>query len=382
MRKAIAVTVVVLLAIFLFNEKEIYKKDIRNRLVIQGIGIDLNEDSTYTVTLQTIDTNAQESASAEGASQPPIRTYKLTGDTIYTAIKGVTEIEGKTPLYSQNRIIILGKSITENKMDDVIDFFVRDVENSSSVFIASAKNTASEILEAENEGKYISAKSIETGISSHEFDAKIFGIKLHEVINRYNSGTKDFALPLLSVVETDKRKSVEIIGTAIFNNTRYRDFMTKDDTTYLNFLSDKVYNTALSFDYEDRRIALNIIDSKTRRKVSFYDNKPRFDIKVKIVVDIAEISGGVSNALSRDQLQSIKTEAEKYISEKIIATRKKLYENYESDACGLVRLLYICEMDFYKENEKNIDSVMRDSIFEVDVDLKIRRVGHEFIELL
>ncbi len=382
MRKAIAVFVAVLLAIFLFNEKEIYKKDIRNRLVIQGIGIDLNDDGTYTVTLQTIDTNAQEAASAEGASQPPIRTYKLTGDTVYTTIKGVTEIEGKIPLYSQNRIIILGKSITENKMDDVIDFFVRDVENSSSVYIASAENTANEILEAENEGKYISAKSIETGISSHEFDAKIFGIQLYEVINRYNSGTKDFALPLLSVVETDKRKSVEIIGTAIFNNTRYRDFLSKDDTVYLNFLSDRVYNAALSFDYKDTRISLNIIDSKTKRKLSFYDNRPRFDVKVKITVDIAEISGGVSNALSREQLEDIKIQAENYISERISETRKKLYENYESDACGLGRLIYICEKDFYKENEKNIDSVMQNSIFEVDVDLKIRRVGHEFIELL
>ena len=113
MRKATVVLVVLIIAVFGFNEKEIYKKDIRNRLVIQGIGIDLEKDDSYTVTLQTIDTNAQSATSAEGASQPPIKTYKVSGDTIYTTIKSVTEIEGKIPLYSQNRIIILGKSITE-----------------------------------------------------------------------------------------------------------------------------------------------------------------------------------------------------------------------------------------------------------------------------
>ena len=79
MRKSILIFLVVIVAIFTFNEKEIYKKDIRNRLVIQGIGIDIEKDYSYTVTLQTIDTNAQSATSEDGASQPPIKTYKMTG---------------------------------------------------------------------------------------------------------------------------------------------------------------------------------------------------------------------------------------------------------------------------------------------------------------
>ena len=55
------------------NANEIYKKDSRNRRVIQGIGIDLEEDGTYTVTLQAIDTNSSEASSADGASQPPLK---------------------------------------------------------------------------------------------------------------------------------------------------------------------------------------------------------------------------------------------------------------------------------------------------------------------
>ena len=35
--------------------------------------------------------------------------------------------------------------------------------------------------------------------------------------------------------------------------------------------------------------------------------------------------------------------------------------------------------DFFKNNEKNLDSVLQNSIYEVEVDLKIRRMGHEFI---
>ena len=56
-----------------------------------------------------------------------------------------------------------------------------------------------------------------------------------------------------------------------------------------------------------------------------------------------------------------------------------LYEEFNSDSVGLGRLIYILYKDFYKTHEKNLDSVLQNSIYEVEVDLKIRRIGHEFI---
>ena len=92
MRRGLIIIFAIILALFTFSENEVYKKDIRNRLVIQGVGIDLEEDGTYSVTLQAIDTNSSEASSAEGASQPPLKAYKLTGDTVYTAIKSVNAL--------------------------------------------------------------------------------------------------------------------------------------------------------------------------------------------------------------------------------------------------------------------------------------------------
>lgn len=380
MRKAGIVLLAFLLAFYTFNSNEIYKKDIRNRLVIQGIGIDVEKSGEYSVTIQAIDTNAQSATSSDGASQPPLKTYEVKGDTIYTAIKSVTENEGKVPLYSQNRIIILGKSITEENMADVIDFFVRDVENGSSVYIAAAEKTASEILQAKNGDEYISARSIETGISSYEYDARIFNMQLYDLINRYNSSTKDFAMPLLSLKEKDGEKSVEISGTALFNSTKYREKISKDETVFFNILYDRVSNTALAYDYDDnKKVSLNIVDSKTVRKVTMENGQPVFKIKVKMQADISEISGGVSSVMETQEIERIKLTGEKYIEKETKRMIYTLYEKYNSDSVGLVRLLYICEKDFFKKNEKNLDSILQNSSYEVEVDLKIRRIGHEYI---
>ncbi|MBQ4645465.1 MAG: Ger(x)C family spore germination protein [Clostridia bacterium] len=380
MRKALIVLLVFLTAFYTFNSEEIYKKDIRNRLVIQGIGIDVEDDNKYSVTIQAIDTNAQSASSSDSASQPPLKAYKMQGDTIYTALKSVTETEGKIPLYSQNRIIILGKSITEENMAAVIDFFVRDVENSSSVYIAAAEKTAGEILEAKNGEEYISARSIETGISSYEYDARIFELQLFDLVNRYNSGTKDFAMPLLSLKEEKGEKSVEISGTALFNSTKYREKISKDETIFLNILYDKLNNTALSYDMDDnKKVSLNIVDSKTTRTVKIKNGQPVFKIKVKMEADISEISGGVSSAMKDKDIEKIALLGEKYIEKETKNLIYSLYEEYNSDSVGLGRLIYILHKDFYRKNEKNLDSVLQNSIYEVEMDLKIRRIGHEFI---
>ncbi len=382
MRRVITVALAIVLAVFTFSENEVYKKDIRNRLVIQGIGIDLEKDGTYTVTLQAIDTNSSEASSSDGASQPPLKAYKLTGDTVYTAIKSVTEKEGKIPLYSQNRIILIGKSITEEKMDDIIDFFVRDVENGGTVYIAAAEKTATEILTAKNGKELISAQTLENSIESYEYDAKIFATHLYELINRYNSGSKDFALPLFSLQKNGEEKTAEITGTALFDNKRYREVISKNETIYLNVLSDEVYNTAIAFDGgKGTKVSLNIVKSKTKRRVVLNKDIPTFKIQVYMDADIAEISGGVSSAMTMEQIEEIKDEGEEYIGKSIKSTIESLYQKHNSDACGLGRLLYIFEKDFYRKNEKNIDSVLANSLYEVDVELNIRRIGHEYLRV-
>lgn len=382
MRRASIILLAIILAIFAFNDEEIYKKDIRNRLVIQGIGIDIEKDNSYKVTLQAIDTNSSVAASSDGASQPPLQVYTVKGDSIYTAIKTVTESEGKTPLYSQNRIIILGKSITEENMDNVIDFFVRDVENSSSVYVAAAEKTAAEILQTKNGNEYVSARNLKNSIDSYEYDARIFATSLYELISRYNSASKDFAMPLLSVKEQNGEKNVEISGTAVFSNTKYREKISKDDTIYLNIINNEVYNTALSYSMEDNtRISLNVVKSKTKRTVSLRNGKPTFKIMVTMNADISEISGGVSSLMKNSDIEEFKKRGEKYVEKQVKNVISTLHNRYESDASGLARLLYICEQDFYRKNEKKIDEVMKNSIYEIECEINIRRIGHEFIEL-
>ena len=265
-------------------------------------------------------------------------------------------------------------------MADVIDFFVRDVENSSSVFIAAAEDTARDILTAVNGDEYISAGSIQSSISSHEYDAGIFNMQLYDLINRYNSSTKDFAMPLLSLTEKNGEKTVEISGTALFNSSRYREKISKEQTVFLNILYNRVSNSALAYDYADgKMVSLNIVESETVRKVALENGFPVFSINVKMQADISEISGGVSSAMEIAEIEKIELAGERYIESETQKMTDTLYKRYNSDSVGLGRLIYISEKDYFRQNEKNLDSVLQNSRFKVEAEIEIRRIGHEFI---
>lgn len=376
MRKTPLVIAVIIIALFSFNGSELYKKDIRNRLIIQGIGIDREADGKYSVTLQALNTNVQSSGDSGGEN--PTKIYKVSGDTVYSAIKSVAEYEGKLPMYSQNRVIIIGRKTAEKGIADVIDFFVRDVENSASVRIAMADGKASEILELSSEKGEITARNIELSIRSAEYEAEIFETELYSLVNRYKDAFGSFGLPIISI----KDKRAEVNGTAVFRGDKLTDTISRDETVMLNFICNSFENGDIVYKTDnDENVALSINHSKTRRKLSMENGTPIFNIHVDVKCDVAEISGGTTKTVDEKRLNELENDAKKYLETEILKTTEKLYYDMGTDVAGLSRLIYIFQPSFYREHEKNLNTVMAQSRYNVEVQVTVRRVGHEFVDI-
>ncbi|MCH5190564.1 MAG: Ger(x)C family spore germination protein [Oscillospiraceae bacterium] len=380
MQKIGILAAVILLLLFPLNGQETFKKDISMRLVVQGIGIDIEDDGSYTVTLQAINTNAQ-SVTFEGGDQEPVKTYNVTGDTIYTAVKSVTEMEGKTPLYSQNRVIIIGRDIAEKGLEGVIDFFVRDTGNCPSVDVAIADGKASEILEVKSESGEVIARNIEQSISSTDFEAEISRLQIYELVNRYEDKLPSFTMPILAAVKDGDKERVEIIETAVFSGSKLKGTLTKEETVMFNFLCNKVSSGAISYDTDDGKISMGVIDSKATRRVSLQNNTPVFTLSVNVEGDIAEIYNGTAKTVDRARLKELKNGAEEHLKSGMESVLKKLYTELGCDAPGLSRLIYSRHPSFFRENEKNLSTVMANSQYNVEVKVTIRRVGHELIKV-
>lgn len=380
MQKIIVTVAAILVVFFSFGNREIYKNDISNRLIIQGIGIDYEKDGMYTVTIQAVNTSVQ-SASANNDTEQTVKVYQVTDKTIYSAIKSIIEFEGKIPLYSQNRVIIISKEIAETGIESVIDFFVRDADVGPSVYIAMAENKAADILSAKVEGEII-PKNIEQAIMSSEYEPEIFRLELYELVNRYKDDNSCFAMPVLTKVEESKDQvNVQVKETAIFKNGKYQTSISRQETVMLNFLYNNMYNGDLTCDVNGNRTTLNIINARTATSVKQNENSLRFNIKVNVDVDIAEFDNGLRSAMDSRELDVIRSAAEKNLKQQLVNLLNKMYAENSCDVVGYSRLVLRKIPNYYKEEKENLDTVLKKSQYDVEVSITLRRTGHDLIEL-
>lgn len=380
MQKIIATVAAILVVFFSFGNREIYKNDISNRLIIQGIGIDCDEDGFYTVTIQAVNTSVQ-SASANNDTDQTVKVYQVSDRTIYSAIKSIIEFEGKVPLYSQNRVIVISKKIAETGIESVIDFFVRDADVGPSVYIAMAENKAADILSAKVEGEII-PKNIEQAIMSSEYEPEIFKLELYELVNRYKDDNSCFAMPVLTKVEeSEEQVNVQVKETAIFKDGKYRTSISRRETVMLNFLYNNMYNGDLTFDVDGDKVTLNIINAKTVTGVSRENGNLCFKIKVNVDADIAELNNGLRSVMNGEELDIIRDAAEENLNKQLTDLLNKMYGDLSCDVMGYSRLVLRKMPNYYKEEKENLDTVLKQSQYDVEVGITLRRTGHDLIEL-
>ena len=378
MAKTITVIMSIVVALFSLGGREIYKSDISNRLIIQGIGIDLEDDGTYTVTIQAINTTTQ-SASANESSGATVKIYKVNDKTVYSAVKSVIEYEGKIPLYSQNQIIVIGKKIAEKDLSQIIDFFIRDADIGPNVYIAMAEDRAEDILSVTTEGEII-PKNVDDAIDASSYEPEIFKLQLYELVNRYKDYDSCFAMPVLTKTEETKdQKGVQVKETALFLNGKYLKPISRQQTFLLNCLMGRVYNGDFYFDQKNRT-TFNIIGLKTTKKVNLNNNKLTFDFNIKIDADIAEMEKGINKNGDKVTLDNAKNRAEEYLEKELYSLISMLYIEEKCDVLGLSRLVFRDEPSFYKAEKENLDNVLTNSQYNIEVKISLRRTGHEFLE--
>ena len=115
------------------------------------------------------------------------------------------------------------------------------------------------------------------------------------------------------------------------------------------------------------------------RKVDCSAENPIFYIKIEIDADIAESDTDKEYSLSKSEVDSLKSYAEEKVKSDIEKLSEKLYTEQQADAAGLSRLIYIHYPELFRENEKNLNEIMTESQYFVEVEICVRRVGQDYV---
>ena len=365
MKKIFAICAVFLLALGLTGCDNDYGNDgreIRDRLIVQGIGVDRTADG-YLLTLQAFNT-AVAGGQDDGMSGNVTKVYETSGATIADAMRNVTLTAGRRPLYSHNWIIVFGADVAREGLNETLDFFVRDYATRPVVDLAVARGKAADIIKSPFNGSSIPAREIQMGLKMGQVNAKTLQMPLHKAVTLLEDKTSDVYLPLLKPVG-DKAQEMDTVltdGLAIFREGKYVGDLDADETRALLFLTGQAESGDLVVEGDSfGKASLELIKADTKFTTEMKNGLPAYradfgSVQSKVR---AQIEAAVSTMLE-SQLRS---------------TAEICLKSYRSDVLRLGNRLWLSEPDAFRSVENRWREVLPKAELTVEVKTTVRRTG-------
>lgn len=353
----------ILLTIVFFSGCSNYVQ-LHQKLIVQAIGVDYGDDK-YSITVQALDFK-----NLQDKDKPTVKVLELEGLTVMEALGNISNQTGLKPLYSQNLMLVIGKSTAEQGINKLIDFFIHHYEMRPNVTVCLSTDKASDILALESNGKVLEAKNIFDMINK---DMK--SDMIHFVGNIQNE-VSDPYIPCLRIEKGAKNSKIVSDTIAVFKNDTLSYTLDKDLSQGL-LLVNGVSNPGVCVvkdleNFGDTAFELGKI--KTKIDVKIKDNYPEYFINIKAKANTFEIDKNLFNGNSEE----IKKVLEKKLAEKLKEiSQQAILEcvRNKSDVFGFGQKLLNKNPNYFRPISNSWKEMIKDYEYHVNVEADISDIG-------
>ena len=354
--------------------------ELSERLIVEAIGVDL-VDGEYAVTLQTLDLHAAGAGADPNEQGEVTRVYRFTGASVARALQNVERVSGLTPLYSQARLFVLGRSFAGSDAAGPLDFLLREYHVRGDILVAAAED-AGALVGARFGDKSPGAELLEDAILSGGKTGACCEMRMFRFLNLLYSETDAAYCPVLGLQETPEkeRPAPRLEGTAFFEDGRWAYTADEETTRGLLLLTGLPDTGTLFVKGSLGEYGLRIDSADT--KLRFGRDKAgalTCEIGVKAVCDITEyvLSGEqeIGEAQVRDAGAAAQAATERLLRQSI----SYFYYGHRADVCRLkrrARLFYPKESAAFGEDLFSPKA----AVISVDCSVTVRRTGKESLK--
>ncbi|MBR3768378.1 MAG: Ger(x)C family spore germination protein [Clostridia bacterium] len=381
MKKTVCIILIITFLLVPLNScGEIEIVELNERLIIEAIGID-KENGKYNVTIEGLDSYTAGSDSNSVSGEELTKCYLFEGETIGMAMNSISVITGQIPLFSQARVLIIGRDTATNFLSEALDFFRREYTTRTDILIAVADGKASDIVSADF-GKNVSAgKILESALKSYKHTGTSVYIPLYKFLNNAMNESDAAYCPLLTVKDNEytKKKDVKILGTVVIGKNS-DTVLSPEQTQSLTIINNDTENGDMTIETEKGKCTLEIIDSISKIKTEIINEKTVFDIKTKIKCDIPEFQSETFSGLSKSDTEKIAEIAAKKLTSMISDTITEFYIDKNFDIFNFNRRINLADNRFYSEQLNKGGNFGKLSVFNISVEVSVRRIGKVVLE--
>lgn len=351
-----------------------------------GCGLE-KVDGGYKITAQIADTQKQGNSNS---SSSPVRfkNYSYSAKTIHEAARGILTKLPKKAYTNHMQILIIDEEILKDGLDDIIDFWFREIELRNDFYVFVSKDSPTDVLGVLTQVYPINSIGIRNLI---ENNFKYLGgtvlTTFDDLASSYISASKEIILPSIRVIgkDGDKKDNLEssipealisLDHTAYFKNNKLIGYLDKNDTIIYNLVKDSLDTTIISYECSSNKfITYEIIDSKS--KISVNKNMPIIDIDINVKGNLTSIMCDY-DIINDDGIKKIEKEASLDLKKRIDSLFNFSKET-NSDIFSFLDYYYKFNNKYYKSisnyddfyNSLKINTSISVDIFEKGNSLKV-----------
>lgn len=287
-----------------------HQTNLKNLIVIEGIGIDNSEDGVQ-LTVQSL--NPGKSTGVEKPEGNMTINTVEKGTTIVEAISNLNKAMSKELFFGHNKIIVFSREVCETDLNNKLDYFLRSSDARADVAVCMADGDAKKVLENSEDGAHVPVENMVYLIGNGQKMGTSIYITTNDLLNLYADKTTDMYLPVLK--ERADQNNVELSGIAVFSDDKLSYVLDEEETLGFMLMSGKIKNCYLEIHDEDLgNIGIEVMPTKVKKKVDIVDGGVVFNVNVKGHLMINEVEKGIANVLKEEHLKTICSKAEEKIS--------------------------------------------------------------------
>lgn len=333
-------------------------RELYERLLIHGIGVDLAEDG-FLVTVRS-------SISPEDEGE---EYFRCQGRSVLEALTNLSLSTGREPFYSHNYLVVFGESCARQGLDKCLDFFVRYYNTRPAVQMYMAEGKAEDILSYEEDGKLLKMSQLQQLGDSGQVNGKVLGAEILDFVNGVKREGSSPVLPVLRAGE----EGVEVVSTAYFDGYQLKGALDPRQTRGYLAAKGQLEKGEAVVTGGFGMATLSLSRSKGKITAQVQDGRPAFTISIQAQADISAVSGGQSQVPPSAYPQIEQAAAQLLQNEAASALSQAVLRDH-CDIFGFGNLLYRHYPAYWRTASPGWAAAMGDCLYNVEVSVQVLRL--------
>lgn len=339
-------------------------KEVDSMAIVAGVAIDKNQSDGKLLLTAEIIKNKGGTENTLASSE----TISLSGNTMFDIVRNMISITGRKLFWSHAKVIVLSKEIARSGVVKVIDWYNRDTETRSDVYIMISKEkTAKEVLVGPGTSNLVKSFDLQE-MMRDEISLNTSPImEIWDFLEKLESTGESASVPTIQMQNIGGKKVPRVNGTAVFSRDKMVGTLNGKESQYALIARNKLQGGVLVVKGKHKSDAytLEILSNRTKVQPEWANGRLKIRLTTTTVTNLDEVR--YSEDFSKPEVKkAIEQRAARQLQSDILAVIHKVQKKYRADIFSFGEIVHEQMPGSWKHLRKN----WRKNFAELDVSVK------------